>query len=219
MFPWLTVEQNAGFGLWRSPPAERDERVRHYIKMVGLVGFEMSAVIIESHVALRHHFAARLVVIGFVRREFPIAKADDDMAVQFVRLLILFLPVRPNGDRLLVVLQFSRDLGRMLCHGRGPRREKKRSQEETDETMGLRKGASAFHQVPQAAILLERSLHRRMLLLRCLQVASKLPGGIWKRCDVPQVRLRELSRTVPMQEVWSFIPFQRAESARACSAV
>ena len=40
VFPWLTVEQNAGFGLWRSPPAERDERVRHYIKMVGLVGFE-----------------------------------------------------------------------------------------------------------------------------------------------------------------------------------
>ena len=40
VFPWLTVEQNAGFGLWKSPPAERDERVRHYIKMVGLVGFE-----------------------------------------------------------------------------------------------------------------------------------------------------------------------------------
>ena len=42
VFPWLTVEQNVGFGLWRRAPAERIERVRHYIEMVGLVGFERS---------------------------------------------------------------------------------------------------------------------------------------------------------------------------------
>jgi len=40
VFPWLTVEQNVGFGLWRRSAAERDERVRHYIQMVGLGGFE-----------------------------------------------------------------------------------------------------------------------------------------------------------------------------------
>jgi len=42
VFPWLTVEQNVGFGLWRRAAAERDERVRHYIQMVGLGGFEKS---------------------------------------------------------------------------------------------------------------------------------------------------------------------------------
>ena len=40
VFPWLTVEQNVGFGLWQRAAAERDLRVRHYIQMVGLVGFE-----------------------------------------------------------------------------------------------------------------------------------------------------------------------------------
>src|SRR5216684_2321425 len=40
VFPWLTVEQNAGFGLLRRPAAERAERVAHYIRMVGLNGFE-----------------------------------------------------------------------------------------------------------------------------------------------------------------------------------
>ena len=42
VFPWLTVEQNIGFGLLSRPAAERDERVRHYIAMVGLTGFEKS---------------------------------------------------------------------------------------------------------------------------------------------------------------------------------
>ena len=42
VFPWLTVEQNIGFGLLSRLAAERDERVRHYIAMVGLTGFEKS---------------------------------------------------------------------------------------------------------------------------------------------------------------------------------
>ena len=42
VFPWLTVAQNIGFGLWRLPPAERDERVAHYVALVGLHGFETS---------------------------------------------------------------------------------------------------------------------------------------------------------------------------------
>lgn len=42
VFPWLTVEQNIGFGLLSRPAAERAERVTHYIAMVGLTGFERS---------------------------------------------------------------------------------------------------------------------------------------------------------------------------------
>ncbi len=42
VFPWLTVEQNVGFGLWRKSARERAERVRHYVEMVGLAGFERS---------------------------------------------------------------------------------------------------------------------------------------------------------------------------------
>ena len=42
VFPWLTVEQNIGFGLLSRPEAERAERVTHYIAMVGLAGFEKS---------------------------------------------------------------------------------------------------------------------------------------------------------------------------------
>ena len=42
VFPWLTVEQNIGFGLLSRPAVERDERVKHYIAMVGLTGFERS---------------------------------------------------------------------------------------------------------------------------------------------------------------------------------
>ena len=42
VFPWLTVEQNIGFGLLKRAAAERDERVTHYIQMVGLTGFEKS---------------------------------------------------------------------------------------------------------------------------------------------------------------------------------
>jgi NitT/TauT family transport system ATP-binding protein len=40
VFPWLTVEQNIGFGLSQKPPAEREDIVRHYTDMVGLTGFE-----------------------------------------------------------------------------------------------------------------------------------------------------------------------------------
>lgn len=42
VFPWLTVEQNIGFGLLSKPAAERTERVTHYVEMVGLSGFEKS---------------------------------------------------------------------------------------------------------------------------------------------------------------------------------
>ncbi len=42
VFPWLTVEQNIGFGLLSRPTAERRERVKHYTAMVGLTGFEKS---------------------------------------------------------------------------------------------------------------------------------------------------------------------------------
>ena len=42
VFPWLTVEQNVGFGLMRRPAAERAERVTHYLQLVGLTGFEKS---------------------------------------------------------------------------------------------------------------------------------------------------------------------------------
>jgi len=40
VFPWLTVEGNIGFGLFKLPRAERERRIAHYIKMVGLEGFE-----------------------------------------------------------------------------------------------------------------------------------------------------------------------------------
>ena len=40
VFPWLTVEGNIAFGLFHLLAAERRQRVAHYIKMVGLEGFE-----------------------------------------------------------------------------------------------------------------------------------------------------------------------------------
>jgi NitT/TauT family transport system ATP-binding protein len=40
VFPWLTVEGNIGFGLFKLSAAERKERIAHYVKMVGLQGFE-----------------------------------------------------------------------------------------------------------------------------------------------------------------------------------
>jgi NitT/TauT family transport system ATP-binding protein len=40
VFPWLTVEGNIEFGLFNLPRAEREQRIAHYIKMVGLTGFE-----------------------------------------------------------------------------------------------------------------------------------------------------------------------------------
>lgn len=42
VFPWLTVEGNIGFGLYKLSRAERDERIAHYVKLVGLQGFEKS---------------------------------------------------------------------------------------------------------------------------------------------------------------------------------
>lgn len=42
VFPWLTVAENVGFGLLSRPAREREERVSHYIHMVGLTGFEKS---------------------------------------------------------------------------------------------------------------------------------------------------------------------------------
>jgi NitT/TauT family transport system ATP-binding protein len=39
VFPWLTVEENIGFGVKRDTPAERRELIDHYIEMVGLSGF------------------------------------------------------------------------------------------------------------------------------------------------------------------------------------
>jgi NitT/TauT family transport system ATP-binding protein len=40
VFPWLTVEGNIAFGLSRLTEADRKQRIAHYIKMVGLGGFE-----------------------------------------------------------------------------------------------------------------------------------------------------------------------------------
>ncbi|MDQ3282914.1 MAG: ABC transporter ATP-binding protein, partial [Acidobacteriota bacterium] len=42
VFPWLTVEQNIGFGLFRQSEAEKGERVAYYVQLVGLKGFEQS---------------------------------------------------------------------------------------------------------------------------------------------------------------------------------
>jgi NitT/TauT family transport system ATP-binding protein len=39
VFPWLTVEENIGFGLTGLPAPERRQRVAHYLELVGLVGF------------------------------------------------------------------------------------------------------------------------------------------------------------------------------------
>lgn len=40
VFPWLTVEGNVGFGLFNLPRSERERRIAHYVRLVGLVGFE-----------------------------------------------------------------------------------------------------------------------------------------------------------------------------------
>jgi ABC-type nitrate/sulfonate/bicarbonate transport system ATPase subunit len=40
VFPWLTVEGNIGFGLFKLAHSERQVRIAHYVKMVGLGGFE-----------------------------------------------------------------------------------------------------------------------------------------------------------------------------------
>jgi ABC-type nitrate/sulfonate/bicarbonate transport system ATPase subunit len=40
VFPWLTVEDNIGFGLRKLTPAKRAETIAHYVELVGLRGFE-----------------------------------------------------------------------------------------------------------------------------------------------------------------------------------
>jgi NitT/TauT family transport system ATP-binding protein len=42
VFPWLTVEENIGFGLFRRSDGDKRVRVAHYVQMVGLRGFERS---------------------------------------------------------------------------------------------------------------------------------------------------------------------------------
>jgi sulfonate transport system ATP-binding protein len=42
LLPWLTVQENVGFGISDLPIPERAERVRQYIDLVGLQGFEHS---------------------------------------------------------------------------------------------------------------------------------------------------------------------------------
>src|SRR6476469_2309115 len=42
VFPWLTVEGNIGFGLFKLSPEERAQRIAHYVQLVGLQGFEKS---------------------------------------------------------------------------------------------------------------------------------------------------------------------------------
>jgi len=40
VFPWLTVEGNIGFGLASLSPREKADRIAHYVRLVGLEGFE-----------------------------------------------------------------------------------------------------------------------------------------------------------------------------------
>jgi NitT/TauT family transport system ATP-binding protein len=40
VFPWLTVEGNIGFGLGKLARGERERRIAHYVRLVGLDGFE-----------------------------------------------------------------------------------------------------------------------------------------------------------------------------------
>jgi len=42
LLPWLTVNENVGFGIVDLPAAEKVERVRQYVELVGLNGFEGS---------------------------------------------------------------------------------------------------------------------------------------------------------------------------------
>ncbi len=42
VFPWQTVEGNIGFGLFKLSKQEREQRIAHYIKLVGLQGFEQA---------------------------------------------------------------------------------------------------------------------------------------------------------------------------------
>ena len=40
VFPWLTVDGNIGFGLFDLSESERKARIKHYVELVGLQGFE-----------------------------------------------------------------------------------------------------------------------------------------------------------------------------------
>jgi ABC-type nitrate/sulfonate/bicarbonate transport system ATPase subunit len=40
LLPWLTVEDNIGFGLFRHAEQERKKLIQHYVDLVGLRGFE-----------------------------------------------------------------------------------------------------------------------------------------------------------------------------------
>ena len=40
VFPWLNVEQNIAFGLFKLSEDERNQRVARYVQLVGLLGFE-----------------------------------------------------------------------------------------------------------------------------------------------------------------------------------
>ncbi len=42
VFPWLTVEGNIGFGLFKLSKEEKARRIAHYVKLVGLDGFEQA---------------------------------------------------------------------------------------------------------------------------------------------------------------------------------
>ena len=42
VFPWLSVEGNIEFGLFKLPREERRRRIAHYVKLVGLQGFEQA---------------------------------------------------------------------------------------------------------------------------------------------------------------------------------
>jgi ABC-type nitrate/sulfonate/bicarbonate transport system ATPase subunit len=42
VLPWLTVEENIGFGLFKLDAAEQKKRIAHYVEMVGLTGFEQT---------------------------------------------------------------------------------------------------------------------------------------------------------------------------------
>jgi NitT/TauT family transport system ATP-binding protein len=42
VFPWLTVEGNIGFGLFKLTQEERASRIAHYVQLVGLEGFEQA---------------------------------------------------------------------------------------------------------------------------------------------------------------------------------
>src|SRR5215472_12571646 len=42
VFPWLTVEGNVGFGLFHLSSAEKRDRIAHYVRLVGLEGFEQA---------------------------------------------------------------------------------------------------------------------------------------------------------------------------------